>query len=813
MLYIYKNRQIAISWTILREKGVLEDFSDSYDLSCFLIPPSNERRLVSFDLGNPLYLLIPYEIDEGCYSLELIWRKNASDEIGRTICRTRVDSVFTVTSDSSIAEELTSVCKVYIKSLVAIYGYDGLDAYQLAVLHRKTTLSEAEWLLDKEQRIANLEQTVREGALNIGAYPMDAFPTFGNTGHVVSSDGVYKLAENMEYVKSNNLCDPSTCVDGNLSPVTGEIRENTAAQDYKTTDFIPVTSGKTYVSSIDGALSPLRFVAYYDSAKTFLSCLDSMAYSERTYVFTVPDGCSFVRITPFFDPTKNNYQIEQGDAPSAYKEYANGYKVTTKKLLDGSVTVQKFHDKEIKDLFNSIQKIKTFVWDIPYRQLSLALSKGTIISDTNASELIFHQTTQVPTGDTSFRVKRSDLPFVVPFDTYFVRSTKEGEYYIRYATDSVSLNLADGVVSLNMLDAGLQLKINSNDSRSNYNSASGTLANGQQLLLPSSCAKTYKRIDFSCSLSKQDEWAIVIGHGMVTDYTGSSIRINEQGVTSYVYYGSELSQKQYDYPFVNFAVGSDIAVSIYKEVTGYNATLIIQSGGKVFKQNIRWIGDVGNVYATCGNATLSGCSLSFTPFKSRSDVWLFGDSYISLGDPKRWAYYLMADGYIDLYMCGYSGAKSASVFSVLSTEIRNNPPKYLVWCLGMNDKDNPSDSKEATSLNANWLSATKQLLVLCKQRCITPILATIPTVKGASSAEADSGVSGFRNHSKKNEWVKNSGYRYIDFAASVNADDTTGEWGDGYLSADGVHPTEEGAKALYSRVLLDFPEIKNCKPY
>ena len=738
---------------------------------------------------------------------------NSSDYIGRTIARTRAENVFTISSDTSLAEEKTSVCTVYINSLVAIYAYDGLDAYQLSVLHHKTNLSENDWLEDTQQRIANLEQTVQNGALATNTYPVDTFPTFGNTGHVVSSDGVYKIAENMVYVNSNNLCDPSTCVEGNLSPITGGIRENTPEQNYKTTDYIPVQAGKNYVTSIDGEYSPLRFVAYYDNNKTFLSCLDSVANTNRTYTFTTPADCAYVRVTPYFDPTANNYQIEQGDTPSAYTEYANGYKVTSKKILDGSITVQKFKDKEVKQLFGAMQKTNTFTWDIAYRQLSFPLAKGTIISDFNAPELIFHQSPQVPTGDTSFRLKTSDLPYTVPFDTFYVRSTKEGEYYITYATGSVPLNLADKTVSLKMLDNNLQATLNSSETRSNYNSASGTLEENKQLTLPSNCAKTYKRIDFKGKLTKQDNWALVIGHGTVSDYTGSSIRITENGVTSYEYYGTELAQKQHDYPFVNFSIGTELNISIFKDTSGYNANIIIQSNGNTFKQNIKWIGDVGNIYASCSNASLTECTLSFTPYKSRSDVWIFGDSYISLGDPKRWAYYLMADGYNDLYLCGYSGAKSANVFSVLASEIKNNSPKYLVWTLGMNDKDNPSDTKEATSANTSWLNATKQLITLCNKMCITPVLATIPSVKGASSAEADSGVSGFRNHSKKNEWVKNSGYRYIDFASAVNANDATGEWATDGLSQDGVHPTEEGAKALYAQLLKDFPELTKCKPY
>ena len=59
----------------------------------------------------------------------------------------------------------------------------------------------------------------------------------------------------------------------------------------------------------------------------------------------------------------------------------------------------------------------------------------------------------------------------------------------------------------------------------------------------------------------------------------------------------------------------------------------------------------------------------------------------------------------------------------------------------------------------------------------------------------------------KNEIIRSSGYRYIDFAKAVNAEAVGSSWYAGMLSTDNVHPTQEGAKALASRFLLDVPEI------
>ena len=72
MIYIHPNRQIAIQWTVLREKGVMEDFTNATDIACFLITPSKERKLISTDKENPHYIIIPYSLDEGTYSIEFI---------------------------------------------------------------------------------------------------------------------------------------------------------------------------------------------------------------------------------------------------------------------------------------------------------------------------------------------------------------------------------------------------------------------------------------------------------------------------------------------------------------------------------------------------------------------------------------------------------------------------------------------------------------------------------------------------------------------------------------------------------------------
>ena len=81
---------------------------------------------------------------------------------------------------------------------------------------------------------------------------------------------------------------------------------------------------------------------------------------------------------------------------------------------------------------------------------------------------------------------------------------------------------------------------------------------------------------------------------------------------------------------------------------------------------------------------------------------------------------------------------------------------------------------------------------------ITLILSTIPTVPNI-------------NHEGKNKTVRNSGYRYVDFAKAVGAQ-SNGTWYTGMLSSDNVHPDVAGAKALYYQAIADVPEITYDNP-
>ena len=165
----------------------------------------------------------------------------------------------------------------------------------------------------------------------------------------------------------------------------------------------------------------------------------------------------------------------------------------------------------------------------------------------------------------------------------------------------------------------------------------------------------------------------------------------------------------------------------------------------------------------------------------RLPVWVIGDSYVSLYE-KRWTYQMMsAFGENDFLVCGLAGAKSEDMYPKLTKLLNFGTPKYLVWALGMND-----------TYPWRYKDYLIKVEMDCRARGIELILTTIPYPTGDTRATI-------------NQFVKESGYRYIDVYSAVSSD-ANGTWYAG-MNDDGVHPTALGAKAIAARVLADFPEI------
>lgn len=383
------------------------------------------------------------------------------------------------------------------------------------------------------------------------------------------------------------------------------------------------------------------------------------------------------------------------------------------------------------------------------------------------------------------------------------------------------------LVTANVNNDGI---INSSDIVEIYNSiknspkphffmaTTATLNNGQYLNIPKNSVKLNKAIELTFDSSKQDQnFNITIGHGTANDYLSSWCVISNNKIMTHCY---PTNKNETDIT-IDIAFTGKTKITIEKELTGTRAILTIEDEKQKQSLPIYWIGDNGNtngIYASITNGQLYNCILKWGGKSMSTDVWLFGDSFFAIDSPARWTYHMIQDNHTNILLNAYSGAKSMSIIQDFKNLLAISKPKYAIWCLGMNDKDNTT-TKYATTPNPNWLNATQEFLILCQKNNITPILATIPTVIGGN-LNSQTPTTSFRHHKSKNDWIKQSGIRYVDFAKAVGADDSTGYWiGEGTQehmlegtddqTQTRVHPTIYGAKALYEQFLQDFPEIQN----
>ena len=167
MQFIPTNVRISLEWTV--KKGIgneAEDFSRS-TVSLFLFNDANRWAVpCTADYTGLVKAELPETLEEGVYSLELVWIKN-DKSINETRCiqRTRKTCVFAIDAGASMADAravlpdippiIINISKVKMTTVAAPYGYDGLSAYEICVLRGKTTLSEDEWAEKLQKAINN----------------------------------------------------------------------------------------------------------------------------------------------------------------------------------------------------------------------------------------------------------------------------------------------------------------------------------------------------------------------------------------------------------------------------------------------------------------------------------------------------------------------------------------------------------------------------------------------------------------------------------------------------------------------------------
>jgi lysophospholipase L1-like esterase len=335
------------------------------------------------------------------------------------------------------------------------------------------------------------------------------------------------------------------------------------------------------------------------------------------------------------------------------------------------------------------------------------------------------------------------------------------------------------------------------------------LCEGDVISLEDNTVINNKNLTFTCDIAElSGEGVIRLGHGK-TAYGATYIEIDETEIR-YYNYASELSEpKTYNH---GLTIKDYLTVSIDADYG--SATVSLMTSGGYYTGGAGWSGRNGAIFAEVENTEVENVTMRWYCEDYRNNIWLVGDSYFSSTSTSRWTSYLIKNGYKKIMLMSHSGMRSERGITEVKQALAHGTPKYIVWCMGMNNGDSGG------TVNSKYLAATEEFLEICAEKGITPILSTIPSTPTV-------------DNSAKNEWVKNwaltTGGRYIDFARAVGGDrydasligkksyvnakgvtefNSTGyEWYANMLYADLVHPDELGAKALYMQALADFPEL------
>ena len=323
-----------------------------------------------------------------------------------------------------------------------------------------------------------------------------------------------------------------------------------------------------------------------------------------------------------------------------------------------------------------------------------------------------------------------------------------------------------------------------------YIFATGDMGASTKLVAGKADVITNKHLIFTAQVDSFS--GLRVGHGY-NIYCASYIEIDSTSVRYYFYTSSVQKLQEVSH---GLTIEDNIKVTI--DVNSRRvATIAIESNGQTFSftTGTNWYGSNGEIYAQSLGSVLTNASVAFTCDGYSEDIHFYGDSYLSQSSD-RWLMYAFNEGHTEALFDGYGGRGSGGAIASLIENLKHSTPRVVVWMLGMNDGSDINIDAPSSA----WITGRDRLIELSEEYGFDIIFTTIPTVPGI-------------NHEAKNKWIRESGYRYIDMAAGVGADGT-GAWTAGYLYSDNVHPSVEGAKAIYRQVKIDFPEfILGCYHY
>ena len=259
--------------------------------------------------------------------------------------------------------------------------------------------------------------------------------------------------------------------------------------------------------------------------------------------------------------------------------------------------------------------------------------------------------------------------------------------------------------------------------------------------------------------------------------------VTAQEVKFYRYHSSDILVNTFTHglDIQNFIT---VTVNILQD---QSSEVIVTSSSGSYKCANNWQGSKGTIAAEVIGCSLTDCTLIYYCPDYDKKIWAFGDSYFYEYSSDRWPKIVIDNGFTGAMFDGYGGRTSVQALQSLNKCLSFGRPDTILWCMGMNDHDT------ASSVNENWKSTYDAVCSLCSDREIRLVLCTIPSTPTII-------------HSFKNNIIRNSGLDYIDIEDTLGVDEN-GNWYEGMLSGDNIHPTAKGSKVIAAKMMAAFPEM------
>jgi lysophospholipase L1-like esterase len=150
----------------------------------------------------------------------------------------------------------------------------------------------------------------------------------------------------------------------------------------------------------------------------------------------------------------------------------------------------------------------------------------------------------------------------------------------------------------------------------------------------------------------------------------------------------------------------------------------------------------------------------------------------------RWAYKVYKlNGAANI---GHAGNTAAQLLARFNTDLLKFSPRYVSVLIGTND-----------TVYDTWLTNMQSIIQQIHGIGANPILCTVPPAYEERQA----------TYNSMNSWVKNSGYRVVDFAAALTLNNDGVTKDSSLFLSDGVHPNVAGHQKMYDRFLSDLNDI------